>query len=91
MEHRAAFQREDAVGERQHEIEVVLDDRDGDVLLEPVEHLEQFEDHGRRQSLEGFVEQQELDVARHRARHSHHLLIAAGEIIRRYFVISTEM
>ena len=48
-----------------------------------VEHLEQLEDHGRRQALERLVQQQQLDVARHRARHRDHLLLAAGEIIRR--------
>jgi hypothetical protein len=31
MKHRAALQREHAVGERQHQIEIVLDDDDGDV------------------------------------------------------------
>src|SRR4051794_12285346 len=44
MEHRAALQREDAVGQRQHEVEIVLDDQDRDVLPQPVEHAEQLED-----------------------------------------------
>jgi mannose-6-phosphate isomerase-like protein (cupin superfamily) len=59
VKHRAAFQREDAVGERQYQIEIVLDDHDGDVLAQGVEHAEKFEDHGRREALEGFVKQQQ--------------------------------
>ena len=58
MEHGAALQREHAVSQRQHQIEIMLDDHDRDVLPKPIEYLEQFEDHGRRQPLERFVQQQ---------------------------------
>ena len=63
--HRAALQREDAVGQRQHQVEIVLDDHDRGVPAQQVEHLEQFEHHGRRQALERLVQQQQLDIARH--------------------------
>src|SRR6516165_6766945 len=63
VEYRAALQREDAVGERQHEIEIVLDDHDRHVPAELVEHLEQFERHRRREALERLVKQQEAYIA----------------------------
>ena len=83
MDHPAALQRHRGIGQRQRQIEMVIDDDDGDFLAQPVEGLEQLLDHGRRQALEGLVEQQHPHVARQRARHRDHLLLAAGEIIRR--------
>ena len=48
MEYCAAFEREDAVGERQHQVQIVLDDQDGSLPAQPVEDLEQVEhDIGR--------------------------------------------
>src|SRR5262245_32668860 len=55
VEHGAVLQREDAVGQRQHEVEIVLNDKDRDVLAQPVEYAEQLENDGGRQALEGFV------------------------------------
>ena len=53
------------------------------VLAQLVEDLEQLQHHGRRQSLERLVQQQQLDVAGQRARHRHHLLLAARQIVGR--------
>src|ERR1700710_2739330 len=52
VKNRAALQREDAVGQRQHQVEIVLHDHDGGVPAQRVEYPEQFEDHGRREALE---------------------------------------
>src|SRR6266481_1415789 len=82
VNHPAALQRHRGVGQCQRQIEIVIDDDDGDFLAQPIEGLEQLFHHGRRQALEGFIEQQRPHVARQRARHRHHLLLAAGEIIR---------
>lgn len=53
VEDGAALEHEDAVGERQHEVEIVLDDDDGGVAAQPVEHAEQLEHHRGREALEG--------------------------------------
>ena len=62
---------------------MVIDDDDGDFLAQPIERLEQLLDHRWCQTLEGLVEQQDPDVARKGAGDRDHLLLAAGEIIRR--------
>src|ERR687885_1854060 len=74
-----AFEHIGAVGEREHEIEMMLDDDDRDLAPQPVESLEQLLGHGRRQALEGLVEQEQPRVADERARHRGHLLLAARE------------
>jgi hypothetical protein len=83
MEHRAALQRKDAVGKRQHQIEIVLDNDDAHVPAQPVEYTKEFQGHRRREPFERLVQQQQLDIARHRARHGDHLLLPAGEIVGR--------
>src|SRR5262249_35377637 len=83
VQHAAALEDEDTVGQCQHQIEIVLNDHDRQILAQPVERLEQLEDDRWRQALERLVEQQEPHVARECARDSDHLLLAAGEIIRR--------
>src|SRR5271166_5607033 len=77
MEHRAAFECENAVGEGEYEVEIVLDDHDGEVPAEFIEYLEQLECDRGREPLEGFVEQQQSDIAGHRAADRDHLLLAA--------------
>src|SRR5450755_3390375 len=83
VNHPAALQRHRGVGQCQRQIEIVIDDDDGDFLAQAIEGFEQLLDHGRRQALERLVEQQYPHVARQRAGHRHHLLLAAGKIIRR--------
>src|SRR6478609_5067067 len=79
----AAFQRQCGVGQCQRQIKVVIDDDDGDFLAQTIEGFEQLLHDRRRQALEGLVEQQNPNVARQRAGDRNHLLLAAGEIIRR--------
>ena len=68
MEDRAALEREHAIGEREHQVEIVLDDHDRDVPAQAVEHRKQFLHHGRRETLERLVEQQEAHIAGESAR-----------------------
>src|SRR3954464_9554669 len=83
MNHPAPLQRHRGVGQRQRQIEIVVDNDDGDFLAQPVEGFEQLLDHCGRQALERLVEQQHPHVAGQRARHRDHLLLATGKIIRR--------
>src|SRR6266436_2248299 len=83
VDHPAALQRHRGVGQRQRQVEIVIDDDDGDFLAQAIEGFEQLFDHGRRQTLERLIEQQYPDVAGQRAGDRHHLLLAAGKIIRR--------
>jgi hypothetical protein len=69
------FEREDTVGQGQHQVEVVLDDHHRDLAAQLVEHREQLLHHGRRTALDGFIEQQQPDIARERACHRGHLLV----------------
>src|SRR3712207_5656939 len=62
---------------------MVVDDDDGDLAPEPVEAFEQLLDDGRSKTLEGLVEEEHLHVARKGARDRHHLLLAAGQEVRR--------
>ena len=67
VEYRAALQCEHAIGQRQHEVEIVLHDNNRGVAAQPVEHLEQLEDDRRRKAFERFVQQRRLyvpDIAR---------------------------
>src|SRR5258708_6796975 len=68
-----------AVGEREHQVEVVLDDEDRDLAAQLIERLEHFLHHRRREPLERLVEEQQAHVARKRARDRHHLLFATPE------------
>src|SRR3954471_16376219 len=79
--HAAAFQDHSAIGERQRKIEVMIDDHHGDLIAQPVERLEQLLGDRGRQALEWLVEKQQAYVAGKRARHRHHLLLAAREIV----------
>src|SRR3954447_4328985 len=79
----AALERYRGIRQRQRQVEVVVDDDDGDFFAQAVEGLEQLLDHGRREPLERLVQQQHPHVAGQRARDRDHLLLAAGKIIRR--------
>src|SRR4051812_5192108 len=79
--HRTALQDHGAVGEREREIEVVIDDHHPDLVAQAVERLEQLLGDRGRQALERLIEQQQPHVARESARDRDHLLLAAGEII----------
>jgi hypothetical protein len=81
MEHGAALQREHTIGQRQHEIEIVLDDHDAHMAAQAIEHAEQLQRHRRRQPFEGLIEQQQPHIAGHRAGDRDHLLLSAGEIV----------
>ena len=83
MHDAAALQHVGAVGQRQHEIEIMLDDDHGDFAAQLVERLEQLLDDRRRKPFERLVEQEHAHVARQRARDRHHLLLAARQEIRR--------
>ena len=83
MDHAAALERDGAVGQRQRQVEVVVDDDDRDLVAQLVEALEQLLDDRRREALEGLVEQEHAHVAGERARDRHHLLLAAGEVVGR--------
>src|SRR5207244_5015527 len=62
------------IGEREHEVEIMLDDEDGDLAPQLVERLEDLLDDGRGESLEGLVEEEQLHVAGQRTRDRDHLL-----------------
>ena len=64
MNHHAALQREHAVGQCQHQIEIVFDDDNRNVLTQSVKHVEQFKHDSRRQSFERFVQKEKFGVAR---------------------------
>src|SRR5450631_1960332 len=81
VNHPAALQRHRGVGQCQRQIEIVIDDDDGDFLAQAIEGFEQLLDHGRRQALKRLIEQQYPHVAGQRAGHRHHLLLSAGEIV----------
>lgn len=50
------------IGECQHEIEIVLEDDDREVVAQLVERLEQFLDDGGRQAVERLVQPRERAV-----------------------------
>ena len=58
MDDAAPFQHVSAIGEREHQVEIMLDDDERHFAAQFIEGLEQFFDHGRRQTLERLVEQQ---------------------------------
>src|SRR3981189_939379 len=64
VNHPAALQRHRTVGQCQRQIEIVIDDDDGDFLAQAIEGFEQLLHHGRREALERFIEQQHPHVAR---------------------------
>src|ERR1700733_10674582 len=82
MKYLAALERHRCIGQSKRQVEMMIDDDDGDFLAQPIEGFEQLLDHGRRKPLKRFVQQQHPYVARERAGHRDHLLLAAGEIIR---------
>ena len=57
MKYRAMLKRKHPVGERQHEIEVVLDDHDRGLPAQPVEYREQFLHDRGCKAFEGFIQQ----------------------------------
>src|SRR6266849_6167639 len=66
------------IGERKDEVEVVLDDENGNLVPQLVERLEDFFYHRGCESLERLVEEQQPNVAGESARDGYHLLLAAG-------------
>ncbi len=51
------------IGERQHQIQVVLDNDDRELVAQLVERFEQFLHHRGREALERLVQQQHAHVA----------------------------
>src|ERR1700687_1540943 len=77
----AAVEDVGAVRERQHQVQVVLDDEDRNHAAQLIERFEHVLDHGRGKPLEGLIEHQELHVARERACNRHHLLLASRKLV----------
>ena len=77
-----AIEDDGAVGKRQDEIEVMLDDHDRDLASQALDRHKHFVDHRRGKPLEGFVKQQQAHAAGERPSDRDHLLLAAGEAIR---------
>jgi hypothetical protein len=76
----ALLQDVDAVGERHHELQVLLGQHDREARgLELGDALAQLLDDQWRQALRRLVEQQELGIAHQRAGDGQHLLLAAGQ------------
>ena len=78
----AAVEHVGAIGERQDQIEVVLDDQDRHLAAQRIEGPEDLLGHGGGEPLERLVEQEEPDVAGERAGDRHHLPLAAREHVR---------
>src|SRR3989441_8027451 len=78
----AAVQHADPIGQRQDEVEVVLDDQDGHLPAQAVEGAEDRLAHRGGQALEGLIQEQDLEVARQGARDGYHLLLATREGLR---------
>src|SRR3954454_17114499 len=81
VNHPTPLQRHRGIGQCQRQIEIVIDDDDGDFPAQTVEGFEQLLDDRGRQALERLVEQQHPHVAGQRAPHRDHLLLATGEVI----------
>src|ERR1700674_1974571 len=79
----APLQSHSPVGEGERQIQMMIDDDDGDLLAQLVEALEKLLDHRRCQAFERLIEQKHTNVTRQRARNGNHLLLAAGKEIRR--------
>ena len=75
----AAVEDVDAVGQGQHEVEIVLHDEDRHVPAQPVDGDEDRLADRRGQPFERLVQQQEPEVPRQGARDRDHLLLAARE------------
>src|SRR5450759_1710206 len=82
MRHMTTIEHVCTVGQRQHQIEIVFDDEDGDLTAQLVERLEYFLDYRGSQTLEWLVQHQQPHIAREGAGDRDHLLLAAGEHIR---------
>ena len=64
MNYRAALQRKDAVGQRQHQIEIMFDDDNRNMSTRCIEHAEQLQHDSWRQTFKRLVQQEKLDVSR---------------------------
>ena len=85
MYHRAELQREDAIGKCQHQIEIMFDDDNRNMLAQCIKHAEQFQHDSGCQSLKWLVQQKKLDVSRQCARNGDHLLFAYDATNQRVF------
>src|SRR5918994_1155715 len=83
MDHPPAFESDGPIGEGEREVEMVIDENDRDLVPKPVEALEQLLDYRRGKALEGFVEEERADVSGERPRDCYHLLLTAGQEVRR--------
>src|SRR5256885_12448074 len=76
--HAAALQDHGTIGEREREIEVMIDDHHRDLVAQPIERLEQLFGDGGRQALERLLEQPQPHVTRPRPPPRDHTLLPAG-------------
>src|SRR3712207_3273893 len=83
MDHSPTFKGDRTVGQGECEVQVMVDNDDRNLMAELVETLEELLDDSRSKTFEGLVQEQHLHVAREGACDRHHLLLAAGEKIRR--------
>src|SRR5258707_6958710 len=67
-----------------------LNDR-GSLLIQPAEELHNFERLPRMQIAGGFVGQNDLRIAGHRAGHAHQLLLSAGELIGKQVFLAHDL
>src|SRR5687767_3546751 len=79
-QHLALHQHRDAPREAEHQVHVVLDDEDGDVLRQLVEVVEDLGGIFRRHAGRGLVEQQDLGLQPERDGYLDQALLAVGEI-----------
>src|SRR5258708_2667974 len=79
-QHFALHQNGDALREAEHQIHVVLDDQDRDVLGELVEHLQDAMRFQRRHARGGLVEEQHLGVQSERDRDFHQALFPVRQV-----------
>src|SRR6267378_170111 len=70
----------DALREAEHEVHVVLDDEDGDVLGQIVQHLQDAVRFQRRHARGGLVEEQHAGLQPERDRDFDQALLAVGEV-----------
>jgi hypothetical protein len=83
VDHAAAVEHDGAVGDRQDQARVLLDDDGAQALVahQPGDRAQQLLDDDRREALERLVEQQQLRVEDQGPADREHLLLAAGKLV----------